>query len=103
MFFYERQACIEFIDCNNVTITTPFRQRDFDLQKLQTEDRLYIDLIDLKAAPTSKNMKFYAFLDDIHDSQMEIRWVLDLTAHKTEIGAVEFLDGFKVFKVKILE
>ena len=103
MFFYQRTACIEFLDHTKVRVTTPFRQSIFDLEKMEKEDRLFIDLIDLKTGTNSKNMKFCAFVDDIDDPELERRYVLNVMAHRDEIDSVEFSDEFKVVKVKILD
>lgn len=44
--FFERKAFIEFVSKNTVKITTPFRQKQFDLSKLSETE--VIDLIELK-------------------------------------------------------
>lgn len=101
MFFLERSACIEFVDKSNVRITTPLRQREFDLEKMETEGRLFIDLVELKNLKDLKFLKFYTYLSTIDDHILEKRYILDVQARQRCVTSVEFLDGFKIAKVKI--
>lgn len=102
MFFFERSACIEFLDAASIRITTPFRQAEFDLQKMEKENCLIIDLIELKSSQTLKNLKFYAYLHDLEDPVLDRRFVIDVISQKKAVAVVEFSDGYKVAKAKIM-
>ena len=46
----------EFLDFTKIRITTPFKQKDFDIDLIKKD--FIIDLIDLKIVPNKKNIKF---------------------------------------------
>ena len=101
--FFERKAFIEFVDETTIKITTPFKQKQFDVSKLKKEDTLSIDLIDLVILGGTKTVNFYATIT--HVSKPD-RFLVEVYADKSDIGllgAFDFFDREKFFKIKILE
>lgn len=95
MFPIERKAFIEYLDPGKVKITTPLRQREFELEVHQI-----IDLINLKIIPIGKEYdKFYAVVNSYEGSLS-----LEIFANgRHMIGEIWFVDNNKLFKSKILE
>lgn len=104
MIPYERKAYIEFLDKKNIRITTPFRQKDFDLESLEKRGHWFVDLINLTTAASSDNFSFCAWVYT-SDSNKTNEYLLEIFANakEQEIDRVSFSDGGKTIKIKILE
>lgn len=98
---YERKAFIEFIEADKIRVTTPFRQKEFNLKDVMY-DELSIDLINLKTSDNQK-MPFYGIVEEIDDNNME-RYNIEIYANGNQkIEDVDFYDRQKLVKAKILE
>lgn len=95
--FIERKAFIEYLDSGKIKITTPLRQKEFELKDIQCDQA--IDLINLKISQRKKEYKFYALVDNYEDSTS-----LDVFVNGTQcIGGIASGEQSKLFKSKILE
>lgn len=95
MIFIERKAFIEFLDPGKIRITTPLRQKEFELKVHQN-----IDLINLKIISIGVGYdKFYAVVNSYEGSLS-----LKIFANGRHlIGEIWFVENNKLFKTKILE
>lgn len=95
--FFERKAFVEFLDFNRIKITTPFIQKQFELNSFFEEE--VIDLINLKK--NEIETKFYL---SVLKEKNENRYTLEAYANGSQlIGDLCFSEGGKFFKTKILE
>ena len=96
--FFERKAFFEFLDFTKIRITTPFKQKDFDIDLIKKD--FIIDLIDLKIVPNKKNIKFYAIQDYTTKDEVGL---LIYSNEELFIDCISFEKGSKLIKTKILE
>jgi len=67
----QNKVCIEYLGKDIIRLTTLFRQKTIDLEKLGQE-YYFIDLIKLEPSTTSENLRFWALVDDAKEGELSI-------------------------------